>query len=143
MIAVEHPLDRRVRLTTATLEHFRGREFRWGACDCARIAAWHLRQFGCRPQIAKAGSYKTAIGARAALKRLGHDTLESALDALGLPRIAPAEAWVGDIVMGDSGDAFGALGIYLGNGAMLGFHEDAAGAAVLRRVHLGNAWRVA
>jgi len=143
MIDAMHPLDRRVRLTTATLEHFRDREFSWGACDCVRIAAWHLRQFGYQPQLAKAGSYKTAIGARAALKRVGHATLEEALDALHLPRIAPAAAWVGDIVMGESGDAFGALGIYLSNGAMLGFHEEAAGAAVLRRVHLGTAWRVA
>lgn len=142
MIADLHPMDRRVQLTAATKDHFVGRDFRWGVCDCARIAAWHLRQFGHSPQIAKAGSYKTALGAAAALKRLGHSTLADALDAIGLPRIAPAEAWVGDIVMGESGDVFGALGIYLGNGAMLGFHEDAPGAAVLRRVHLGTAWRV-
>jgi len=143
MRAAEHPMERRVRLTTATVERFKDREFNWGSCDCVRIAAWHLRQFGLRPLLAKAGSYKTAIGARAALKRLGYATLEEAIDALRLPRIVPAEAWTGDIVMGESGDAFGALGIYLGNGAMLGFHEDVAGAAVLRRIHLGTGWRVA
>lgn len=142
MIADVLHMDRRVRLTSATKDHFVGREFRWGACDCARIAAWHLRQFGFRPPLAKAGSYKSAVGARAALKRAGHETLAAALDALGLPRIVPASAWVGDLVMGESGDPFGALGIYLGNGAMLGFHEDVPGAAVLRRVHLDHAWRV-
>lgn len=142
MIAATHPLDRRVRLTNATVRHFQGRAFRWGACDCARIAAWHLRQFGHSPQIAKAGSYKSALGAAAALKRMGYATLADAIDATGLPRITPAEAWVGDLVMGDSGDVFGALGIYLGNGAMLGFHEDAPGAVILRRVHLSTGWRV-
>jgi hypothetical protein len=135
-------LDHRVRLTKATKDRFAGKPFRWGSCDCVRIAAWHVRQFGHRPALAKAGSYKSAASARAALKRAGFDALAEALDALGFPRIAPAAALVGDLVMGDSGDAFGALGIYLGNGAMLGFHEDVPHAAVLRRVHLGTAWRV-
>jgi hypothetical protein len=142
MSSVTHHMDRRVRLTNATVRQFQGREFRWGACDCARIAAWHLRQFGHRPQIAKAGSYKSALGAGAALKRAGFATLADGIDAVGLPRIMPAEAWVGDLVMGESGDAFGALGIYLGNGAMLGFHEDVPCATVLRRVHIGTGWRV-
>ena len=132
----------RVRLTQATVDRFRGREFRFGSVDCVRVAAWHVRQFGYRPQLGKAGAYKTAIGARAALKRAGFDTIADGLDALGLERVAPAAAWVGDIVMGEGDDAFGALGIMLGNEAMLGFHEHAAGAAILRRVHVATAWRV-
>lgn len=141
MIAQPHLLAR-VELTTATLQRFRGKTFRWGACDCVQIAAWHLRQFGQQPMLSKGGSYKTPMGAKRALARAGYASLAAALDALMLPRIAPAEAWVGDIVQGDGGDAFGALGVYLGNGAMLGFHEDAPGASVLRRIHLDTAWRV-
>ncbi|SEM63035.1 hypothetical protein SAMN05192583_0895 [Sphingomonas gellani] len=133
---------RRVAAAQATLARFRDRPFRWGSNDCARMAAFHLRQMGHKPQLAKAGSYRSALAARAALKRLGFATLAEALDAIGLQRVAPAEAWVGDIVMGDSGDVFGALGVLLGNEAMIGFHEHAAGATVLRHVHLVSAWRL-
>lgn len=105
------------------------------------MAAFHLKQMGHKPQLAKAGSYSSALTARAALKRTGFDTLAAAIDGLGLPRIAPAEAWVGDIVMGDSGDVFGAIGVMLGNGAMIGFHEEAIGATVMRQIQLQAAWR--
>lgn len=132
----------RVAATQATLDRFRDKSFTWGETDCAKIAAWHLRQFGYTPPLAKAGAYKTALGARGALRRLGFASVAEALDAMGMERVTPAAAWVGDIVMGESGDPFGAFGIYLGNDAMLGHHEHASGATVLRRVHLAAVWRV-
>lgn len=138
-----HEMVRRVAAAQKTYDRFKDQPFGWGTADCGRIIAFHLRQFGRKPGLARFGSYKTAIGARAALKRGGFETIGEVLDAMGLSRIAPAEAVVGDIVQGDSGDPFGAFAIYLGNGAMLGFHEDAPGATALRRIALAAAWRVA
>jgi hypothetical protein len=141
MFAATHMVDR-VAVTQATVDRFNGRKFRFGSCDCVRVVAWHLRGFGYRPQLARGGAYKTAGGARAALRKAGYATIAEALDALGLERIAPAAAWVGDIVQGEGDDAFGARGVMLGGDAMLGFHEHAAGATILRRVHVGTAWQV-
>jgi hypothetical protein len=138
-----HIMTRRVAAAQATLDHFEGKPFAWGSCDCSRIIAWHLRKLGHKPGVARFGNYRTALGARAALTRGGFASLADVIDAIGLPRIAPAAALVGDIVQGESGDPFGAMGIYLGNGAMLGFHEDAPGATKLRRIALSTAWSVA
>jgi hypothetical protein len=132
---------RRVAAAQATLDRFRDAPFAFGEADCARLVGFHLRQLGYRPGLSRGGSYRTALGARAALRRAGFASLGAWLDDVGLVRIAPAEALVGDILQGESGDEFAALGVALGNLAMVGFHEDAAGATVLRSVRLSGAWR--
>ena len=134
---------RRVDAAQATLDHWIDRIFKWGSCDCSRIIAWHLRQIDHNAGLMRFGNYRTALGARAALKRGGFKSIEDVLDAMLLPRIAPAYAMVGDIVRGAGTDSFGAFGVMLGNGAMLGFHEDTAGVSVLRRIELETAWSVA
>lgn len=126
----------------ATLDKYRDRPFAWGSTDCVRMAAYHLRQLGHRLILTKGGRYRSAITARRALERAGFASIAEGFDALGLPRIPPAAAMVGDIVMGDADDALGAVGIVLGNGRMLGFHEDASGASVLQQVEMRAAWRV-
>lgn len=126
----------------ATYDQFNGKEHRWGSVDCGRIVAWHLRQFAHQPRLHRFGAYRTARGAAAALKRAGFRTLPDALDDLGLFRITPAEARVADIVAGEGADPFGAIGIYLGNDALLGFREDVPIATALRRVTLSAAWSV-
>lgn len=137
-----HEMVRRVDAAQATLDRFKDQPFRLGKNDCARMAAFHLRKLGYRPSLAKAGSYKTALSARAALKRAGYDSLAAALDGLGLERIAPASAVVGDIVEMEAGDAFGALAVAVGNGRVLGYHEDAPGAVVVQPLSIVVAWRV-
>ena len=138
-----HEMLRRVTAAQKTYDRFKEQPFDWGKADCSRILAYHLRQFGHKPALARFGAYKTAIGARAALKRAGFGSVGDVLDAMGLRRIPPAAALVGDIVQGESGDPFGAHAVYLGNGAMLGFHEDAPGATSLRRIALLDAWSIA
>lgn len=135
-------MERRVAAAQATLDRFRDRPFRWGSADCARMVAWHLRKMGYRPALAKAGAYRTALSARAALKRLGHDSLADALDALGLVRIGAASAIVGDVLALPGDDPLGALVVAVGNGRVVGWHEDAAGAAVMQPLIYGAAWRV-
>lgn len=133
---------RRVAAASATRDQFIGRPFRWGRSDCARLAAAHLRRMGYQVQLPPSGSYGGAKSALKALRARGYDTLAAALDALGLERIPWSTAVTGDIVMGASGDVFGALGIKLSNGRLLGFHEHAPGAAILQEVGLDAAWRV-
>jgi hypothetical protein len=138
-----HPeMVRRVAATQATVARFQGLTFRWGQEDCARMVVFHLRQMGRPIAMAKAGSYSNALGAARAMRRFGVVSLIEALDKHGLEQIPPAAAVAGDIVAMPSADSFDALAIALGNGRVLGYHDDADGAAVLQPVQFITAWRV-
>jgi hypothetical protein len=134
---------RRQQAAQAAVDRFKGEPWQLGKNDCVRLAAFVLRRMGHHPQLGKAGTYTTGAGAMRALKRAGFDSLGAALDALGLERIAPAAARVADIVM-IPGEAplDGALTIAVGNGRVLGFHEDMAVAEILQPVAFIGAWRV-
>lgn len=134
---------RRVAAAQATLDRFKNVPFAFGSNDCARMAVFHLRQLGHRPKIAKAGTYSTLLGARRALARAGFATLADAIDAQGVFRIPPAAAIVGDLVMLPGVDDLGALGVALGNGRVIMWHEDAEGACVCQPVKFVAAWSVA
>ncbi|SOB88295.1 hypothetical protein SAMN06297144_3446 [Sphingomonas guangdongensis] len=138
-------IQRRIDAVNATREHFEGRPFSWGTTDCAKVAVFHLRQLGKVPPfgLAKAGPYKTALGAKRALKRAGHASLAAALDSVGLPRIAPAYSLPGDLVINPGADGWEALAVYAGNGAILTFHEHAECLAMVRVADPNNmqVWR--
>lgn len=138
---MKHALKARAAATQATMARFRDQPFVWGSWDCVRMAAFHLRQLGHRPGLGRGGSYKSALGAKAALKRAGHDDLPAALDAL-MPRIAPAQALVGDIIMCPGQEFGGGITIAVGNGRVFGYHEDAIGAVVQQPLDFTGAWRV-
>ena len=138
-----HPaMVRRVAATQATVARFQGVAFHWGREDCARMVVYHLRQMANPIAMAKAGSYSSAIGAARAMRNFGVASLIEALDKHGLERIPPASAVAGDIVAMPSADTFDALAIALGNGRVLGYHDDATGAAVLQPLMFVAAWRV-
>lgn len=136
------PLVKRKKATDATIERFRGKAFAWGSVDCAKMVAFHLKQLGHKVRLSKAGPYKTARGAKGALKRLGYDTLPEAMDGHGFERIAPAFALVGDVVSFDADHEIGALGIVVGNGNMLAFHEAQELPVVMTMGKILTAWRV-
>jgi hypothetical protein len=134
---------RRQQAAQAAVDRFKGQPWELGKNDCVRMAAFVLRKMGHRPQLGKAGSYKTGAGVILALKRAGYDSLSDALDALQLERIAPAAARVADIIMIPGEPTFGgALTIAVGNGRVLGFHEDVGRAEILQPVDFISAWRV-
>lgn len=137
------PLVRRQRAVEATMERFRGKAFAFGSVDCAKVAAFHLKQLGQPVRLSKAGQYKTLIGAQAALRRLGYETLPEAMDGHGFARIAPAAALLGDIVSFGCDHAIGALGIVAGNGNMIAFHEAHDTLVVMTMGEIDLAWRVA
>lgn len=133
---------RRQRAAQATVERFQGVPFAYGKNDCARLAAFALRQMGHKPGLAKAGSYSSALGATRALKRLGYGDLASVLDGLGLLRIPPIAALPGDLIMLPGEGPFGgALAMAVGNGRVLSYHEDLDGADIVQPVQYLSAWR--
>ena len=85
------------------------------------------------------------LGATRALRELGSDRLPDYLDKIaGVSRLpSPAFAMPGDLVALPAEDSLGAICIYLGNGACLGWHPDAEGCEVLIEVQQWEAaWRV-
>jgi len=136
-----HPLIRRRDAAQATLDQFIDKPFAWGKFDCAKMVAFHLRALGHDVGLAKVGPYKTALGAKRAIRRFGHNSLIEALDAR-YPRVVGASALVGDIMALPADSGLGAIAICLGNGRILGFHEDTPGATVLQPVQIEAAWSV-
>lgn len=118
------PLEIRHAAIEATMARYRGRPFAWGKVDCAKVAAFHLKKMGVRISISKAGAYSNAIGAQRAIMRMGYGTIPDLLDGIGLTRIPYSRLMLGDLVVADGHDGMAAIGIYAGNGHVLGFHED-------------------
>lgn len=135
------PLERRAAAAQATLDRFKDVPFEFGRRDCAQLVKFHLRRLGHQVRVAKAGSYSSLLGARRALRRLGHADLLELMDAR-FARIAPAAALVGDVIALPGTDGLGALTVYVGNGRVLGFHEEVVGATVLQPSDYVAAWRV-
>lgn len=138
-----HDMNRRATAVRAVQQRYANRSFRWGSVDCVKVGAWHLRQMGYSlPALGKAGSYRSALSARRALKRAGFEGLGDALDAQGLMRIAPAEALLGDVLLLPGTEQWPSLGIVAGPHLVLGFHEMADGLTVMRiDPTAAEAWR--
>lgn len=92
-----HPMLRRQEATQATVDAYQRQPLELGKRDCARMTASHLKRLGHAVSLAKAGGYSTPIGAARALRKIGCRDLGEALDQLGLVRIPPARAVMGDV----------------------------------------------
>lgn len=136
----EHELIRRMNAVEATDRHLAGRSWAWGKADCASMAAFHLKQL--KWKLPSFKSYRTEKGARAALTALGAQTLADVIDGMGLRRITPAQALMGDLFFMPGTGPMGTLTIALGNGAMKGFHEDHEGLVVMRGDMIITAWSI-
>ncbi len=138
-----NPMIRRQQAAQATVDRFLGKPLSYGKDDCARMAVFCLKQMGVKVSLLKAGSYSSPRGAARVLKSLGHDSLSSAVDAIGLPRIAPAMCLAGDIMAlpaDDNGSV--ALAVAVGNGRALAFWGGADGTcAIIQPLEYSHAWR--
>ncbi len=134
------PLEKRQKYTQATVQKYGTRPFRWGVCDCAKIAAFHLRKF--RWIVPKTGGYRTAEEAVARLAALECRDLPQLAAKVGLPEIAPAYAIVGDIVSFAADHPLGAIGLVVGNGNMMAFHEAHATPVIMSMDQIDRAWSV-
>lgn len=118
------PLVQRRDAAQATHDAFKGKPFAWGSADCVRVAAYHLRRLGYRPNLVRGGTYSTEVAAVRALRRAGFKSIEAALTATGLVEIGYASALVGDLYALRSAGKWPALAVYLGNGVVLTSSEE-------------------
>lgn len=128
---------RRNRALQKTADKYRGKPFVWGKNDCVKMARSHLVAMGHKPP--KMPSYRSATGAKAALKKAGYRTLESLFDAL-LLRIAPAAMLPGDIALMPGEPPFDAVTICVGRKVM-GWHGDAEETVMIVPDQIKAAWR--
>ncbi|WIW88954.1 hypothetical protein K3M67_02950 [Sphingobium sp. V4] len=103
------------------------------------MAYYHARGMGKRPPAPT--QYHSAITAKIALGERGASNLTELLDGI-FPRIAPAQTWAGDLIMLPGEAPFGSLGVAVGNGRVLAYHEDTEGAAILQPLLPVAAWRL-
>lgn len=123
------PLEKRHQATLLTVQKYSQRKFAWGTCDCGKIAAFHARKFGWK--VPKTGTYKSSVGAKKYLQSLGVETLPDLLDKIGFPSIAPASTLMGDFVSFTCDDPIGGVGIVIGGGKIMAFHEDYPGPVMI------------
>ena len=135
-------MERRHAAIEATMARYRDRPFEWGKVDCARVAAFHLKQLGFKILISKAGAYRSAATAQSALKRMGYVTLAEMADGIGLTPIAWSRMKLGDIAEVPSEHSIGSLLLYAGNGNCFGFHQDHPGLVTLQPTQILRAWSV-
>ena len=140
-------IERRVDACNATMRKFQGKRFSFRLeRDCARLVAFHLSKMGRPVQIAKAGKYADTAGALAALARLGASDLPS-LMSQHFETIGHASALPGDVLQipaeGDELTQIGCLVVFLGDGAVFGFHGETGRAEAMRlMVEPLGCWRV-
>jgi hypothetical protein len=123
----------------AFVEERRATPFGWGVNDCALFAAdAALAMTGHDFAAPFRGRYRTAAGARRALRANGAASLEDFVtQALGAP-VAPALARRGDVVLFDAIDG-PALGVALGAQAAA---AGPAGTALVPLARWVKGWRV-
>lgn len=141
----EHELVLRRDAAQRTLDTWATRPQKLGTADCVRMAASHLRLLGWKVKLPPAGSYRTINSATKALAKAGHASIADALDAMGLERITPAAAIVGDIIQMPAVHELGALVIVMGNGRVAGWYDDDEhhkGAVAMQPLMMTAAWRV-
>ncbi|KQM37659.1 DUF6950 family protein [Sphingomonas sp. Leaf10] len=115
-------LHDRAVATAVVVDRFRRRPFGWNGGTCIHLARAQMRAMGHRPPSIP--RFQSAVGARRALAATGHEDIGSLLDTM-LPRIVPAQMWVGDLAMVPSEDGLGALAVADGGGTLFMYHAGA------------------
>jgi hypothetical protein len=128
----------RIAFTQSTRDQFAGEAFAWGKVDCAKMAHFHLSQFG--HPVPNMPHYKSAGGARVALRAVGYETLEALFDAM-LERIPPAAMLPGDLALMEGQKPFDALTICAGV-KVFGWHEEHEVLVNIRPLEIKASWRV-
>ena len=124
-------MERRKDAAQACLTRFADKPYDVGARDCTMMGRHLLHKLGIKVPFAKGVRYSSEIGGVKFLKKAGFDNLIQAVDALGLPRIAPASALVGDLIALPTESPIGSLAVCVGAGRFLAYGEDFAGATVI------------
>lgn len=125
-------LLRRHAAADAAVRRFRDRPLRAGTNDCVRMSAFVLRKLGYGSKLPKSGEYRSMTSGLRRLRDLGFDSVEAALDSMGLVRTTLARAMPADIIAVPGENALPALWIALPNGRALGWHADSDRCAIIQ-----------
>lgn len=139
-------IDERIRRAAAAdacRQRFYGKSYAPGKRDCVKLATHALIKMGHGSGPMKGLVYASEAQGYRLLRKAGFNTLMEALDARGLPRIAPARAMQGDLIALDAGDhsPFGAaLTVAMSDGIVLGFSGGVC--STWRPLAFQAAWRL-
>lgn len=126
----------------ATQERFQDKPFDWSkSATCIHLVRFHAAQMGHKVPIVP--KFRSALGAKKALKETGFDSLPDLLDSM-FERIPPAFMRVGDILAVPADDEWTALVVKGDKTKFLGWHEEAQGCTIIEidvRQAVG-AWRL-
>ena len=117
---------RRAAAAEACRQRFYGKAYDPGVRDCVKLATHALIKMGHGAGPVKGLRYDTEAKGYRLMLKAGFKSLPEALDAMGLPRIAPAAALQGDLIAMDAGadNPFGAsMMVAMSDGLVLGFSE--------------------
>ena len=128
MMTPARRMERRKEAAEACILRFADKPYDAGTRDCTIMARHLLHKLGLKVPFAKGVRYSSERGGLKFLKRAGFDTLIEAVDSLGLPRIAPASALIGDLIALPTQSPLGSLAICIGPMQFLAYGEDFAGA---------------
>lgn len=139
-----HEIQRRVKATTATQAKFKDKPFDWSKqATCIHLARYHSAQMGHELPIVP--RFRTALGAKRALKAKGFDTLPDLLDSM-FERI-PGAAFmrVGDLLAMPGDEGWHSIVVKGDKTKFLGWHESAPGCTIMEVHDIGaatGAWRL-
>lgn len=132
-------LLRRQRALEKTLGKYRGKAFARGRYDCITMLRSHLVAMG-HKGLPKVPTYRNAAQAKAALAKVGHENIESLLDAI-LVRISPAAAQAGDVVLMRGEDELDAVMIKVGARKVMGWWGGYDETVIVTPAEVMGAWR--
>ena len=140
----------RAAATESVIELLRDQPFSWKGANCIRLA--RAQAFALGHDVPKVPRFKTALGARRALKKQGVSSTAELLDKWFERHPAPAFARLGDLVLlpgedenGARDDTFGAIGISDGRGNIFAWHgSDMSRLSVIKwaQASVVAAWKV-
>lgn len=122
----EAELEWRRLAVVKSRDRYLGKVFAWETgVTCLHMLRFHMRNMGHRPPGIP--RFRSALGAKRAMQQRGWGSVSEMLDSM-LPRIAPAQMWLGDVLITEGTDGLDAININAGLGRVLGWHETAPGA---------------
>lgn len=136
---------RRKAAAEACWQRFYGKAYDPGKRDCVKLATHALIKMGHGSGPVKGLRYSTEAQGYKQMRKAGFKSLPEALDAMGLPRIAPAMAMQGDLIaLPPGGDSpFGAaLAVAMSDGLVLAFSHDHGICSTWRATAFQGAWRL-
>lgn len=132
-------LVQRMTATQKTVDLYKRKSLVWGKFDCAQMMNAHRVHLGLKR--IRIPSYGSPLSARKAIAEMGFDSLAQGMDH-HFSRVEPSRVLMGDFVEMPGGQGFSGLTVSVGNGRVIGFHEDIEFADILQPLMISGAWSV-